>query len=115
MHLILIQLNRLYASQEDVKNRGHCSLPPLYRWMSATRNIAFNSKGEAGESGFKNCWWVCSVAHSRPVSAGWLDFWTDYNASEKLPHIYFGLDIKEKIKTKVKWGISIEIHVLPPI
>lgn len=69
--------------------------------MSATRNIAFNSKGEAGESGFKN-WWVCSIVHSRPVSAGWLDFWTDYNASEKLPHMYFGLDIKEKIKTKVK-------------
>lgn len=29
-----------------------------------------------------------------------LIFWTDCDSFEKLPHIYFGLDIKEKIKTK---------------
>lgn len=82
--------------------------------MAATRNVAFNSKGAAEILHVRIVGGFAQYPHSCPVSAGWLDFWTEYDFSEKLSHIYFGLNIKKKL-TEVKWGIWIEFRVLPPI
>ena len=65
--------------------------------MSATRNVAFHGKGEAEILNLRIVGGLAQYSQSCPVSAGWLGFWTEYDSSETLPHIDFGLNIKEKV------------------
>lgn len=98
MHLILIQLNRLFASHE-----GHEKLKPLSTPVIVQVNVShqkpciLKSKGGAEILNFKNCMWVClMLPRGCPVSTGCLDLGTKWDSSEKLLYIDFGLKIKGK-------------------
>lgn len=97
---------------EKLKHWGHWTLPPLYRWTSATRNVAFNSKGSWVSAG-KNCRWACSI-YPQLSSIRWLVWFLDRIGLfwKVVPHLFWPQH-KEKL-TEVKWGIWIEFRVLPP-
>lgn len=60
MHLILIQLNHLYASREDVE-KPKLLFPPAIVQVNVSyqkNKIAVSSQGGAEILNFKNCRWV---------------------------------------------------------
>lgn len=101
---------------KDMKSWSYCPLLPSYRWMSATRSIAFNAKGGAEILNLRIVRGFVLHPHGCPVSAGCLDFgiWGQNRTLLRSCSTFLLASRLKKKKTKAKRGIEIEIHVLSP-
>lgn len=83
--------------------------------MSATRNAAFNGKGEAGTLNLRIVGGFAQHPHGCPVSAGWLDFLDRIQLfSEVVPHLFWPQYERKKL-TEVKEAFQLNFMFYPPI